>query len=349
MHGEYKVSGGKLVVIDVEVDNGTLRDVSVSGDFFLEPAAALEAINASLDGLSASSDPETFTDAVRGALPPDAVLTGFSPAAVTVALSRALGQATDWSEYDWQLIHGPVLTTAQNVALDEVLSQQVAAGKRLPTLRLWEWDDRAVVIGSFQSLRNEVNMPEARRHDVEIVRRISGGGAMFMEGGNCITYSLYLPAELVAGLSFVDAYSFLDDWVLAALAEIGVKAWYVPINDITSEHGKIGGAAQKRFGSGTVLHHVTMSYDIDADKMTDVLRVGKEKMSDKGHTSAKKRVDPLRRQTGMSRADIIDVMIATFKNRYGLTTSAITDEELALADERVAAKFAAPEWLERVP
>ena len=50
-----------------------------------------------------------------------------------------------------------------------------------------------------------------------------------------------------------------------------------------------------------MLHHVTMAYDIDADKMLDVLRIGREKLSDKGIKSARKRVDPLRRQTGMPR------------------------------------------------
>ena len=60
-------------------------------------------------------------------------------------------------------------------------------------------------------------------------------------------------------------------WVLAALAEVGVNARYVPLNDIASDAGKIGGAAQKRY-PGVVLHHVTMAYDIDANKMVEVLR-----------------------------------------------------------------------------
>ncbi|MFC9015554.1 biotin/lipoate A/B protein ligase family protein, partial [Streptomyces albidoflavus] len=98
-----------------------------------------------------------------------------------------------------------------------------------------------------------------------------------------------------------------------------------------------------------VLHHVTMSYDIDAEKMLDVLRIGKEKMSDKGTTSAKKRVDPLRRQTGLSRADVIDRMIGSFRDRYGLSEGTVTDRETALAEELVRTKFATEEWLARIP
>ena len=51
MHGEYKVPGGKLVAVDLDVVDGLLRDVSVSGDFFLDPDEALEVLSAALDGL----------------------------------------------------------------------------------------------------------------------------------------------------------------------------------------------------------------------------------------------------------------------------------------------------------
>ncbi|GHF78468.1 hypothetical protein GCM10017667_02320 [Streptomyces filamentosus] len=153
------------------------------------------------------------------------------------------------------------------------------------------------------------------------------------------------------GLSFADSYAYLDDWVLGALGDMGVKAWYQPLNDIATEAGKIAGAAQKRMvaGGGAVLHHVTMAYDIDADKMTEVLRIGREKLSDKGTRSAKKRVDPLRRQTGLPREAVIERMIASFRQRYGLTEGGVTEEEAALAEELAESKFSSPEWTARVP
>jgi lipoate-protein ligase A len=172
---------------------------------------------------------------------------------------------------------------------------------------------------------------------------------MFMEAGNCITYSLYLPQTLVDGISFADSYGFLDAWVMAALEKMGISAFYVPLNDIATEHGKIGGAAQKRLANGGMLHHVTMSYDIDADKMVEVLRIGKEKLSDKGTRSAKKRVDPLRRQTGLARTEIVAAMMEVFAERYAATPSELTAAELAAAQHRVDAKFGTPEWLHRVP
>jgi lipoate-protein ligase A len=205
------------------------------------------------------------------------------------------------------------------------------------------------VIGSFQSLKNEVDPAGAAKYGFEVVRRISGGGAMMMEKGAIITYSLYVPAELVQGMSFADSYAFLDEWVIVALQSLGIEASYQPLNDITSPKGKIGGAAQKRFGNGGILHHVTMSYDMDGEVMTQVLRIGREKLSDKGIASAAKRVDPLRSQSGLSRAEIIDRMTETFTKLYGATPGDITDEEYDRAAELVASKFSTPEWTARVP
>lgn len=206
-----------------------------------------------------------------------------------------------------------------------------------------------MIIGSFQSLRNEVDPEAAERHGVTVVRRISGGGAMFVEPRSTITYSLSVPESLVSGLSYADSYAYLDDWVLGALGDMGIKAWYQPLNDIATEAGKIAGAAQKRLAGGGVLHHVTMAYDIDADKMTEVLRIGREKLSGKGIGSAKKRVDPLARQTGLPREEVIERMIGSFRSRYGLADGSVTAEELARAQELAAAKFSTPEWTARVP
>ncbi|MBF6043629.1 lipoate--protein ligase family protein [Streptomyces sp. NRRL B-1677] len=355
MHGEYKVPGGKLVVVDLETastpQGQVLHDVRVAGDFFLEPDEAFLALSRALEGAPADLTAPQLGARIEAALPEGTVMFGFTAESVGVAVRRALANATDWHHYDWQLIHDGPQSPALHMALDEVLTAEVAAGRRPPTLRVWEWASPAVVIGSFQSLRNEVDREGAERHGMTVVRRISGGGAMFIEPGNTITYSLCVPDALVQGLSFADSYAYLDDWVLGALEAMGVKAWYQPLNDIATEAGKIAGAAQKRLvgDRGAVLHHVTMAYDIDAGKMLDVLRIGREKLSDKGTKSAKKRVDPLRRQTGLPRADVIGKMIDTFRDRYGLAAGSVTPEEMARAEELAATKFSSEEWTARVP
>ncbi|HEY1531722.1 MAG TPA: biotin/lipoate A/B protein ligase family protein [Galbitalea sp.] len=349
MHGEFKVPGGKLVVVDLEVVDGIIRDFSLAGDFFLEPDSALADINAAVNGLPADSDAKRMTEVIQSVLPKDAVLLGFSAESVATTIRRALAQATSFTDYQWQIIHtGPERPQLQ-MALDQVLAEEVGDGHRGPTLRIWEWDQPAVVIGSFQSVKNEVDPENAKKYGFDVVRRISGGGAMFMEAGSVVTYSIYAPADLVQGMSFADSYAFLDEWVIVALKSLGIDAFYQPLNDITSAKGKIGGAAQKRLGTGAVLHHVTMSYDMDGDKMVEVLRIGREKMSDKGTRSANKRVDPLRSQTGLSRAEIIDTLIATFKKLYGGTDGEITADERAKAEQLVTEKFGTDDWLYRVP
>jgi len=349
VHGEYKVPGGKLVVVDLEVEEGRLTDFRLAGDFFLEPDSALEDINAAVNGLPAETDATAIAAAVREALPAGAQLLGFNPESVGTAVRRALVTAPGWRDFDWEVVHEKAVSPRMNLALDEVLTGRVGDGRRRPTLRVWEWDENAVVIGSFQSLRNEVDPDGAAAHGYDVVRRISGGGAMLMGANSIVTYSLYVPASLVAGLTFADSYAFLDDWVLQALRALGIEATYQPLNDIASPQGKIGGAAQKRLANGGVLHHATLSYDMDGNVMTEVLRIGREKLSDKGTTSAAKRVDPLRRQTGLPREAIIAKLEETFTNLYGAVPGHITDDEYAEAEALVESKFATDSWLRRVP
>ena len=105
------------------------------------------------------------------------------------------------------------------LALDEVLLDRLIAGRRGPTLRFWEWAEPALVLGSHQVLANEVDLAAAAGLGFTVARRMSGGGTMIVEPGRSITYSLYAPESVVAGLSFVDSFAFLDAWVKARRAQ----------------------------------------------------------------------------------------------------------------------------------
>lgn len=242
------------------------------------------------------------------------------------------------------VVHDTPRMPAEQMTIDETWAREVATGERRPTLRLWEWAGPAVVIGRFQSAPDEVNLDVAERYGFDVVRRCTGGGAMFIEPGNTITYSLYAPLDFVRGVSIEESYRLCDWWLVESLRGLGLDVRFAGLNDIASQYGKIGGAAQRRFpvdavtagaaadadakgaaedagtgfgrgrgrGAGAVLHHVTMAYDIDAAKMGAVLNTSREKMSDKAVKSAVKRVDPLRSQTGLSREAIIDHLLAWF-------------------------------------
>ena len=89
-HGEYKMPGGKLVVADVEIRGGRLARVAISGDFFLEPDSALDAIDAALTGAPVHSGADVLAAAVEAGLPPGTRMYGVAPEAVAVAVCRAI-------------------------------------------------------------------------------------------------------------------------------------------------------------------------------------------------------------------------------------------------------------------
>ncbi|NMN02340.1 lipoate--protein ligase family protein [Bifidobacterium panos] len=223
---------------------------------------------------------------------------------------------------------------AEQMAVDEQWAREVASGTRPPTLRFWQWSAPCVVVGRFQSIPDEVREDVARAEGFAVVRRCTGGGAMFIEPGNTVTYSLYAPLEFVEGLTAEQSYRLCDRWLVEALRGLHLDVGFRGLNDIVSQYGKIGGAAARRFprpapaaitatatdeppaqANGAILHHVTLAYDIDAEKMSRVLNTSREKMSDKAVKSAVKRVDPLKRQTGVSRRELVDYLMRSVRSR----------------------------------
>ncbi len=89
MHGEYKVPGGKLVVVDLEVADGRLSNVELSGDFFLHPEDALWGMTSALEGLTSTASEEEMAQRVRDAAG-EAEMTGITPEGVAIAVHRAL-------------------------------------------------------------------------------------------------------------------------------------------------------------------------------------------------------------------------------------------------------------------
>ena len=94
MHGEYKVPGGKLVVVDLDVADDHIVRVQVSGDFFLDPDSALEAIDRAVCGLPADANEALIAAAIHVSLGPEVSMHGFSPEAVAIAVRRAIDGAT---------------------------------------------------------------------------------------------------------------------------------------------------------------------------------------------------------------------------------------------------------------
>lgn len=368
--GECKTPGGKLVAVELELLDGRIRSARISGDFFVNPEplseTVLNALAAALAGLPADAHPAALAARLQAAVPYPAELLGTSPEAIALAVRRAIDggeqhadlPAADrigtfthgeidfylkrWKEFTWRVIPESALPPALNVALDEVLTNGQAAGGA-PTLRFWRWSEPAVIVGRCQSVLNEVDEAAAAAMGVRIVRRMTGGGAMFLQPHGAITYSIHLPEAALAGLTLRQSYEVCDAWVVRALRDLGVDAHHVPINDIACGEGKIGGAAQARRG-GAVLHHTTMAYDMDPGEMVRVLRIGREKLRDKPVASAARRVSPLVRQTGLGRDDIVSHLLSHFRQQFGGTLQSLAADELNAATELVERKYAHLEW-----
>lgn len=90
MRGEYKVPEGKLVIADFEVEDGKLANVSINGDFFLEPPEALNDISHSLEGAGVGESEGELAGRIRAALAEDTEMVGFSPEDVAAAVKRGL-------------------------------------------------------------------------------------------------------------------------------------------------------------------------------------------------------------------------------------------------------------------
>jgi len=236
------------------------------------------------------------------------------------------------------------LPSAGHMALDEVLLDAVAGGRRPPLLRFWGWAQPTLVIGSNQAVANEVDPDAVARRGFTLARRISGGGTMLAEPGRTITWSLIAPVSAVAGLSFVDSFAFLDRWAVETLRALGVDAGYRPINDIVSPAGKIAGAAQAR-RRGALLHHVTMAYSMDPALLLELVRIGRPTLSERGVRSAEKLVSPLDTLISASRAEVVAALAASSGASPGELSPAEVDAAATLAE----AKFSRREWIFRLP
>ena len=253
----------------------------------------------------------------------------------------------DLAEVEWDLLPPHPLPAHVQMALDEVLLMQAAEGRRRPTLRFWEWADRALVLGSHQVAENEIDLEAASAGGFVVARRMSGGGTMILEPGRSITYSLYAPESVVAGMSYVASFAFLDAWVVDCLRALGVPASYRPINDIVSPEGKIGGAAQAR-RRRWLLNHTGIAFQMDPACVPRLIRIGRQPVSPRGVRSAEKVVSPLSRWTDLDRDTMVDRLRDWFAARHRTREARLLPEELAQARKLAATKYATPQWLDRL-
>src|SRR5688500_3280938 len=173
---------------------------------------------------------------------------------------------------------------ALNMAIDEALIENIGEA---PVLRIYGWRPEAVSIGYFQSIKEEVDLEKCSKIGVDVVRRLTGGGAVLHEFE--LTYSFITkqyPQKIM------ESYRWICEAIVVSINRMGFDASFVPLNDIVVKGKKVSGSAQTRRNE-VLLQHGTILLGVDVDKMFCVLKVPSEKLRDKIIKDVKERVTSL--------------------------------------------------------
>ena len=229
-----------------------------------------------------------------------------------------------------------------NMALDEAIMEAIRNGKSLPTIRFYGWKPSAVSIGIFQALRNEVNLDAAKTAGVDVIRRQTGGGAVYHDNLGEVTYSIIGPLSMFPQ-NVLKSYELLCADIISSLQSLGIDARFVNINDVLVEEQKISGSAQTR-RNGILLQHGTILYDLDVEKMFNLLNVSQEKVSDKAVKSVKKRVTCVKDHGNASLEDLILSMETGFSKNRDVEFGDYSDWEYDRARQLAVEKYRSDAW-----
>jgi lipoate---protein ligase len=243
----------------------------------------------------------------------------------------------------FRMIRFQKFNASMNMAIDEAIMETIRAGMSLPTIRFYGWTPSAISIGFFQGLMNEVNLEACQQQGIDVVRRLTGGGAVYHDSDGEVTYSILGPVEIFPP-KILDSYRIICSDILYALQLMGIQASFEPINDLIVDGKKISGNAQTR-RSGVLLQHGTILYKVDVEKMFSLLNVSKEKISDKLISSVKKRVTSIGAYSSAPIQDLIDAMEKGFSRDREIIFGDYTPAELNRARQLADEKYSTNSWV----
>ena len=233
-------------------------------------------------------------------------------------------------------LESPSVEPSFNLALEEYAFQRLS--RKEEYFMLWQ-NRSAVIIGKHQNAREEVNLPYASEHQIPVVRRLSGGGAVYHDLGNLnFTYIVdgedpELSMERFAGP------------LLSACREFGIDARLQGRNDVTVNGRKFSGNARYQ-EDGRTMHHGTILIRVDSRVMGQVLKVPEDKIASKGVKSVPSRVVNLAECTGMELT--VPQFAAVLREKvFGTSHPAQyswTKEDLACVEELRKKRYDTWEW-----
>lgn len=229
----------------------------------------------------------------------------------------------------WRLVPFAVERGAMNMAIDEAVAEAVRSGTSPPTVRFYSWSPGTVSIGCFQSARAEIDVDACTRLGVDIVRRRTGGGAVYHDTDGEITYSVIAPEEMF-GADIPASYRGVCGHIIEALRMLGISSEFRPVNDVTVDGKKISGSAQTRRG-GVFLQHGTLLLSLNPERFS-LLTPSKAKMSGRGR-SVEELLTSVRSHSNASRDDVLNALHESFCPSGGMTEAPLTETELERARE----------------
>jgi len=243
-----------------------------------------------------------------------------------------------------------VHTASENMAIDEAVLNTIAEEQSPPTLRFYRWKPSAVSIGIFQSLNDEVDTTYCDKQEIDYVRRLTGGGAVFHDFEGEITYSIILPkGHRLYEDDILKSYRRICKGIIRGLEILGIRAEFKPINDVVTNGRKISGNAQTRRQS-CLLQHGTTLLDLDVTTMFSVLRVSEEKISDKMIAGVHDRVTSVRKELGSKTGieEMRDALEQGFSEALNLelVSGALKRGEWETAQRLSREKYRSAEWNE---
>ena len=221
---------------------------------------------------------------------------------------------------------------AFNIALEEYCFKQL---RDIDEIFLLWINEPTIVVGKYQNTIEEINTEYTREKGIHVVRRISGGGAVYHDLNN-LNYTIISSGR--SGEEF-DFKSFSQP-VLDALDSLGVKAEFTGRNDLEIDGQKFCGNAQY-VRNGRIMHHGCLMFDVDTSVLADALKVSKDKIESKGIKSVRSRVtnikDHLPNQD-MTVQDFVAALKKYMSEKYEMTDFVATKEDeaaiLAIQEEK---------------
>ncbi|MBS3778582.1 MAG: lipoate--protein ligase family protein [Candidatus Thermoplasmatota archaeon] len=247
---------------------------------------------------------------------------------------------------EWRLLKTGFQPAAVNMAIDRAILVAHSKGNVPPTVRFYGWNPPAISIGYFQNLTEEVDLKTCKQYHIDYVRRITGGGAVFHDDE--VTYSIVIQEDHPqVSKNILESYGTICGAIINGLNTLGIKSSYAPINDILVNDKKISGNAQTR-KFNTVLQHGTILTDVDVEKMFQLLKVPNEKIKGKLIANVKERVTSLTHEMNnkFSFDSVSKALQSGFEKTFdiSLLPGDLTSEEKELAVSFKDKYFGTKEW-----